>query len=230
MAEQVKLRNEVDLEDPFVVENGGAVFSPLGYFEDLSKFESNYNVKTVDNFKVIELGLPSAEIKFALRSIRDNYNLKFKGISDLSLDRISTLTAMPSEAVSRMIQREYGETILELDKNDLQYFVTIVEDHGLKVIFGGRFFDITGGNDKGMAVKILIDLYKSKFKNDVVFFGIGDSKNDESMLKNVDYPMLVQHPNKTWTQVKVHGLNRLEGVGPEGWILGFNEILNYFKK
>jgi mannosyl-3-phosphoglycerate phosphatase len=230
MAEQVKLRNEVDLEDPFVVENGGAVFSPLGYFEDLSKFESNYNVKTLDNFKVIELGLPSAEIKFALRSIRDNYNLKFKGISDLSVDRISTLTAMPSEAVSRMIQREYGETILELNKNDLQYFVTIVEDRGLKVIFGGRFFDITGGNDKGMAVKILIDLYKSKFKNDVVFFGIGDSKNDESMLNNVDYPMLVQHPDKTWTQVKVHGLNRLEGVGPEGWILGFNEILNFFKK
>jgi len=46
------------------------------------------------------------------------------------------------------------------------------------------------------------------------------------MLKIVDYPMLVQRMDKTWQPLNVDGLNRLEGIGPEGWILGFNKILN----
>jgi len=225
-AEQVLIRKEAGLPDPFIVENGGAIYIPLGYFEDFPEAISKYRVKTIGNFKVIELGKQAAQIRSDLQSIRDDYNLEFKGISDFSIDKISKLTDMSHEAVSRMIQREYGETILEINKNDLQYFVTKVEELGLKVIFGGRFFDITGGNDKATAVKILIELYRQKYKCDVAFFGIGDSKNDESMLKIVDYPMLVQRMDKTWQPINVDGLNRLEGIGPEGWILGFNKILN----
>lgn len=225
-AEQVEIIREAGLPDPFIVENGGAIFIPLGYFEDIQESVSNYGVKTTGNFRVIELGKQVAQIRSDLQSIRDNYNLKFKGVSDLSIDEISRLTDMSREAVSRMIQREYGETIIEIDKDDLHYFVTNVEGLGLKVIFGGRFFDITGGNDKGKAVKLLIDLYRHKYKDDVVFFGIGDSKNDESMLKIVDYPMLVQRLDKTWQRLNVDGLNRLDGIGPEGWILAYNEILN----
>jgi mannosyl-3-phosphoglycerate synthase len=137
---------------------------------------------------------------------------------------------MSSEAVSRMIQRKYGETVVEIESDDLLGFVTRVQDFGLKVIFGGRFFDITGGNDKGIAVKILVDLYRHKYGDDIVFFGIGDSKNDESMFRCVDFPMLVQRVNGTWDDVNVDGLNKLNGIGPKGWILGFNEIIHYLKK
>jgi len=225
-AEQVEIIREAGLPDPFIVENGGAIFIPVGYFEDIQESVSNYGVKTTGNFRAIELGKQVAQIRSDLQSIRDNYNLKFKGVSDLSIDEISRLTDMSREAVSCMIQREYGETIIDIDKDDLQYFVTKVEELGLKVIFGGRFFDITGGNDKGTAVKLLIDLYRHKYKDDVVFFGIGDSKNDESMLRIVDYPMLVQRLDKTWQRLNIDGLNRLDGIGPEGWILAYNEILN----
>ena len=46
------------------------------------------------------------------------------------------------------------------------------------------------------------------------------------MLRIVDYPMLVQRLDKTWQRLNVDGLNRLDGIGPEGWILAYNEILN----
>jgi mannosyl-3-phosphoglycerate phosphatase len=229
-AEQIELRRRANVSDPFIVENGGAVIIPLGYFENMSNYESKYSVIETDNFQIIELGKPASQIKSALQKIRASSQFKFKSLSDLSIDEISIVTKMSTDAVSRMIQRKYGETIVEIKNDDLPGFVTKVQDFGLKVIFGGRFFDITGGNDKGTAVKILVDLYRRKYGGDVVFFGIGDSKNDESMLKFVDFPMLVQRPDGTWHDLKVDGLNKLNGIGPDGWILGFNKIINYLKK
>jgi mannosyl-3-phosphoglycerate phosphatase len=229
-AEQIELRRMANVSDPFIVENGGAVFIPLGYFESIPNYESKYSVIETGNFQIIELGKPASQIRSELQKIRASSQFKFKSLSDLSIGEISILTKMPADAVSRMIQRKYGETIVEIKNDDLLGFVTKVQDFGLKVIFGGRFFDITGGNDKGTAVKILLDLYRRKYGGDVVFFGIGDSKNDESMLKFVDFPMLVQRPDGTWYDLKVNGLNKLNGIGPDGWILGFNEIINYLKK
>jgi mannosyl-3-phosphoglycerate phosphatase len=229
-AEQVELRRRANVSDPFIVENGGAVIIPLGYFENMTYYESKYSVMETDNFQIIELGKPASQIKSALQKIRASSQFKFKSLSDLSIDEISTVTKMSTDAVSRMTQRKYGETIVEIKNDDLPGFVTKAQDFGLKVIFGGRFFDITGGNDKGTAVKILVDLYRRKYGGDVVFFGIGDSKNDESMLKFVDFPMLVQRPDGTWYDLKVDRLNKLNGIGPDGWILGFNEIINYLKK
>jgi mannosyl-3-phosphoglycerate phosphatase len=100
-----------------------------------------------------------------------------------------------------------------------------VEDVGLKVISGVRFMDVTGGNNKGTAVKVLIDLFKYKYK--VVFFGIGDSPNDESISR---FPYVFQRTDGTWQSLHVERIMRLKGVGPEGWKLAFNEIMNYFKR
>jgi mannosyl-3-phosphoglycerate phosphatase len=229
-AEQMELRRMATLSDPFIVENGGAVFIPLGYFESIPNHESKYSIIETDNFQIIELGKPASQIRSELQKIRASSQFKFKSLSDLSIDEISIVTKMPADAISRMIQRKYGETIVEIKNDDLPGFVTKVQDFGLKVIFGGRFFDITGGNDKGTAVKILVDLYRRKYGGDVVFFGIGDSKNDESMLKFVDFPMLVQRPDGTWHDLKIDGLDKLNGIGPDGWILGFNKIIKYLKK
>ena len=229
-AEQIELRNMARISDPFIVENGGAVIIPLGYFENIPNFESRYNIFRVGDYQIIELGKPASHIKSILQNIRASSQFRFKSLSDLTIDEISNVTKMSSEAVSRMIQRKYGETVLEIESDDLLGFVTRVQDFGLKVIFGGRFFDVTGGNDKGIAVKILVDLYRHKYGDDIVFFGIGDSKNDESMFRCVDFPMLVQRVNGTWDDVNVDGLNKLNGIGPKGWILGFNEIIHYLKK
>jgi mannosyl-3-phosphoglycerate phosphatase len=229
-AEQIELRRMANLSDPFIVENGGAVFIPLGYFESIPNYDAKYSVIETGNFQIIELGTPASQIRSALQKIRASSQFKFKSLSDLSIDEISIVTKMPADAVSRMIQRKYGETIVEIKNYDLPRFVTKVQDFGLKVIFGGRFFDITGGNDKGTAVKILVDLYRRKYGGEVVFFGIGDSKNDESMLKFVDFPMLVQRPDGTWHDLKIAGLDKLNGIGPDGWILGFSKIIKYLKK
>ena len=225
-AEQELIREEAELSEPFIVENGGAIFLPSSYFDGTL----NFKARKIDKYQVIELGKPAAIIMSKLKELRENYDLDFTAASEMSIDELCKIALMEKEAALRMIQREYGETIVEINNRDFDKFVTKVEDVGLKVISGGRFMDVTGGNNKGTAVKVLIDLFKHKYKNKVVFFGIGDSPNDESMLQLVDFPMLVQRTDGTWQSSHIERIMRLKGVGPEGWKLAFNEIMNYFKR
>ena len=106
-------------------------------------------------------------------------------------------------------------------------FTNIIEKEGLKIIPGNQYFDTTLGNDKGTAVKILIDAFRKEFTDNVIFFGIGDSKNDESMLSLVDFPMLVQKFDGSWEDLKFDKLNMINGVGPKGWEIALDLVLKY---
>ena len=123
-----------------------------------------------------------------------------------------------------MAHREYGETILQIEKRDLDRLTRIAREMDLNQIHGGRFFDVTMGNDKGKAVEILVNLYKKKYDHNVTFFGIGDSENDASMLGHMDIPLLVQKQDGSWSNVKVNRIIRVPGIGPKGWALAYDDI------
>jgi len=81
-----------------------------------------------------------------------------------------------------------------------------------------------GGNDKGRAVKILIELYKLNF-GDMLTIGIGDNENDLPMLAVVDEPRLVQIPKNRWVSIPVPNLKRVRGLGPKGWSRAIREVV-----
>jgi len=126
-----------------------------------------------------------------------------------------------------MMDRKYSETVVQIEYKKFKDFASIIEKEGLKIIPGNQYFDITLGNDKGTAVKILMDAFRKEFTNNVIFFGIGDSKNDESMLSLVDVPMLVQKLDGSWEDLKFDKLNMINGVGPKGWEIALELILKY---
>jgi mannosyl-3-phosphoglycerate phosphatase len=134
---------------------------------------------------------------------------------------------LPQEYAKGMMKRKYSETIVQIGNNDIPKFENIVEKVGLKMIPGGQYFDITLGNDKGTAVKILIDIFRKEFENNVIFFGIGDSKNDESMLSLMNFPMLVQKANGSWQNLQIRNLQKVKGIGPNGWEIALETILKY---
>ena len=116
-----------------------------------------------------------------------------------------------------MADRKFGETILQINQKDVPTFTRSARDIGLKVIHGGRFLDVTTGNDKGKAVKILLQLFRKEYGQNVTSFGIGDSLNDAPMLRHMDVPMLVQRPDKSWSELQVKNIINLSGIGPKGW-------------
>ena len=222
-SEQNKIRNDLRLTDPFVVENGGAIIIPNNYF-DLSSacFDQT---KQEEEYIIIELGKSAKEVRTKLSEIKNKFKFEFKGVADVSIEELSKLAMMPIDSTKRMAQREYGETILQIKKEHISLFTKIVENTGLKVIHGGRFLDITIGNDKGNAVNILVNLFRKKYHDQAVFFGVGDSANDVPMLKHMEVPMLVQRSDGSWQDLEIKNIVKLKGIGPEGWKSAFNKIM-----
>ncbi len=65
-AEQEVYRSRLNIPDPFIVENGGAIFIPRGYFP----FDFEHDLD-LDEYLVIELGTSYRELRAALESLRD---------------------------------------------------------------------------------------------------------------------------------------------------------------
>ena len=256
--EQDKIRDGRGLTDPFIIENGGAVFIPNDYFpkhflKDIKYPLKEIEMKKIDSYKnnksketihggttradkkisrvmVIELGKSSSEIRARLSDMRKKYNIDFIGVADISVEELSNLASMPLDQAKRMAQRAYGETLLQIQEKDIPRFMRYAQDAGMKLIHGGRFFDVTAGTDKGIAVGILKTLFKNKFHNDVTFYGIGDSTNDIPMLNLMDVPIIVQQQDRSWLdygniEMKNSGLHstsnqniiKINGIGPDGW-------------
>jgi mannosyl-3-phosphoglycerate phosphatase len=223
-AEQNKIRDDLGLMDPFIVENGGAIIIPKNYFDFHSDIEQT-RIKEEQGYIIIELGESTREIRTKLDEIKKKLKIEFKGVADVSIEELSILATMPIDYAKRMSEREYGETILQIKKSDIPMFTTSIEKMGIKVIHGGRFFDVTMGTDKGKAASILINLFRKKYHNQIKFFGVGDSANDASMLKLMDVPMVVQKPDSSWPELEIKNVIRLKGIGPEGWKSAFDKIM-----
>jgi mannosyl-3-phosphoglycerate phosphatase family protein len=247
--EQNKIREDLGLSDPFIVENGGAIVIPKGYFPDYALRDIKYPLRETQETKngaidvnheiVVELGKPADYIRAKLSDIRKKYSINFRGVADISVEKLSNLALISREQAKRMAQRNYGETILQIQSEDIARFIKYVQEDGMKVIHGGRFFDVTVGTDKGIAVGILKKLFKDKFHNNVTFFGIGDSTNDIPMLNLMDIPILVQRQDSSWVddgeikmknavdsnRISSNKLIKVEGIGPNGWENALHKII-----
>jgi mannosyl-3-phosphoglycerate phosphatase family protein len=249
--EQNKIREDLGISDPFIVENGGAIVIPKGYFPDYALRDIKYPLRETQETKngardvnheiVVELGKPADYIRAKLSDIRKKYSINFRGVADISVEKLSNLALISREQAKRMAQRNYGETILQIQSEDIARFIKYVQEDGMKVIHGGRFFDVTVGTDKGIAVGILKKLFKDKFHNNVTFFGIGDSTNDIPMLNLMDIPILVQRQDSTWvddgeikmknavdssrSSISSNKLIKVEGIGPNGWENAIHKII-----
>lgn len=249
--EQNKIKEDLGLSDPFIVENGGAIVIPKGYFPDYALRDIKYPLRETQETKneardvnheiVVELGKPADYIRAKLSDIRKKYGINFRGVADISVEKLSNLALISRDQAKRMAQRNYGETILQIQSEDIARFIKYVQEDGMKVIHGGRFFDVTVGTDKGIAVGILKKLFKDKFHNNVTFFGIGDSTNDIPMLNLMDIPILVQRQDSSWvdygeikmknavdssrSSISSNKLIKVEGIGPNGWENAIHKII-----
>ena len=219
-AEQEVYRKELQINDPFIVENGGAIFISQGYFP----FDFEYH-KAEDGYLVIELGIPYHRIREILAQIRDDTGVNFRGLGDMSAEEVASLASLDIKAAERAKARQYDETLnLEEAPEEISKVLNAIKKTGLNYIAGSRYYDVTGPNDKGKATGILIDLFRRK-SGKIRTIAIGDSPNDLPMLSAVDTPVLLQKPVGTWEAIDIPNLCRVEGIGPEGWARAVEEII-----
>lgn len=210
--EQQVYRRELAIRAPFIVEDGGGIFIPRDYFP----FSYDHDRK-VNDCDVIELGLSYSAIREALAAVARDTELKLRGYGDMSVEQVTEKTGLDTAGARRAKQREYEETlVMEFSPEEYRRVSEALQSRGLRITRGGKWYGVSGSNDKGRAVSILIDLFRKQY-GAVWTVGLGDSQNDVSLLTTVDRPILVQKPGKEWEPMEIPGLYRVEGVGPAGF-------------
>jgi mannosyl-3-phosphoglycerate synthase len=218
--EQQVYREELGIKAPFIVENGAAIVIPKEYFHLPFSFS-----RMLDDYYIIELGTPYQQVRDKLKSLYDKCEAKITCFGALNIEEVAKLTGLNLRMAALAQQREYSETlVIQGSKKQIQLALKNIKEIGLSYTFGGKFWEVYQGSDKSKAVKILMELFRLNF-GEVITISIGDSENDEGMLATVDIPMLVQRADNRWNKLKIRNLQRVKGVGPEGWSNAVEKLL-----
>lgn len=178
-------RKELGIDDPFISENGSAIFIPRGYFQ----FDYSFTRQT-KKYNVIELGTAYSVVRKKLDKVKKSIGAKIVGFGDMTEEEIAEDSGLPLELAKLAKKRHYDEPFRMMEGNGNKVLNSIVAE-GLRYTKGGKYFHITGNSDKGKAAGILKGLYARGF-SELVTFGLGDSPNDLSMLEVVDVPIPVR--------------------------------------
>jgi mannosyl-3-phosphoglycerate phosphatase len=191
-------RLKLGITDPFISENGAAIFLPKSYFQTVPA------AKQTSQYDIIELGIPYPQLREKLGAAREKAGCRVVGFGDLSPSEVAAETGLSVELAALAKQREYTEPVcLACGHEAKERFFGVAADEGLFFVKGDRFYHIVGAHDKGLAVLVLKCLYESKF-GALESFGVGNGPNDQSMLRIVDHPFFIAEPaarGLVWEQI-----------------------------
>lgn len=222
-AEVVDLRTELNNANPYIVENGAAIYLPNHYFAGFG------SATDTGAEQLISTGPTRAEVQTALRSVRDVEHLQFESFAELGAQRIAELTGLSVEDAEKANERAASEPLLWLDSDArLSAFSNELAEHGLKCVRGGRFVHVMGKFDKADAVAMLTRLYTEKFSGQaLVTVALGDGPNDLSMLANADIAVVVKGKHDFDMSLSSHNqVVRTQQPGPAGWNNAILQILD----
>ncbi len=206
------LRKEIKNKNPFIVENGSAIFIPKNYFD----FDFDYSYKK-GRYYVIQLGEKYNRIIKALWKIKKLKGIKVSGFKDMSVKDLSKDCGLTIKKARLAKKREFSEPFI-LKRGNIEDIKKAMNKMGLTYMKGRRYHYIMGDCDKGEATKILIGLFKRKYKN-IVSVALGDSFSDLPMLKSTDIAIIVKMQKDKYDSklLKYGFLKKAKGIGPKGW-------------
>lgn len=193
---------------PFVSENGAAVFSSEGNPPLPRGASQRYG-----HYDMVELGVPYRSLTAALKEAARESDCHVRGFAGMTAREVSNRCDLPLEQAVLAKARQYDEPF-ELLKGDVEELRKAIERRKLRLTRGGRFFHITGQNDKADGVALLIEAYYRWGSLRTV--GIGDGPNDVRFLNLVDYPVLLDSPLRSDLRRLVPRA-RIAPAGPRGW-------------
>jgi mannosyl-3-phosphoglycerate phosphatase len=209
-------RSQLGNFSPFVVENGAAIFSPEGNPPLPRGASQRYG-----HYDMVELGVAYRSLTRSLKNAARESGCHVRGFGDMTAHEISQRCSLPPDQAISAKTRQYDEPF-ELVKGNIENLRAAVERRNLRLTRGGRFFHITGKNDKADGVAILIEGYYRL--GSIRTIGIGDGPNDVRFLNLVDYPVLLDSPLKNDLRRLVPRA-RIAPAGPRGWNESVLDIL-----
>jgi mannosyl-3-phosphoglycerate phosphatase len=178
-------REMVGLSEPFISENGAAIFIPKSYFPF-----SGFGVQKTFKYDIIRLGASYTMLREKLVKVKRKTAAKIIGFGDMTLEEIAQDAGLTLKLAKLAKKREHDEPF-RIVEGDKAIVVAAIKNEGLRCTEGGRYLHLMGNTDKGKAIAVLKALYCRMFGR-VETFAIGDGLNDLSMLKAVDNPFFIK--------------------------------------
>lgn len=214
-SEVEKLQKKLKIKEPFIIENGAALFIPKGYHGlDLG------SLKEFGDYRVLVFGKTYEQIL----TFYDKYKIEFGmyGFSDMSIKEVAKYTGLGPKSSERSKQRDFTEPFVLKDSSKLEKLKNLALTCNLKITRGGRFYHLMGmEQDKGKAVKKTIKLFKKLYNKKILSIALGDGENDIPMLENVDMPINIKNHKGKYLNTKIKDLQYSTYRGSPG----FNEMV-----
>jgi len=205
------IQEEIGIQGPFIVENGGGIFFP----QEFSAIRIGSAVITGD-YRCIPLGVSYARIRSFMKEAAKEFSIR--GFGDMSVEELSQRTGLPVEKAALAQEREFTEPFVLEHEQELDTLIKTANLKGFAITRGGRFFHCMGyGNDKGAAVRKVSEVFSRHWRTKGISMGFGDSPNDFSLLKAVDIPVLIPHEDGHIEDLDLQGLIRAPYPGSRGW-------------
>jgi mannosyl-3-phosphoglycerate phosphatase len=205
------LQTAMGIREPFIVENGAAVFFPEGY--------RSWRVRggiPQPPYRVIRLGAIYRDIRRFVLAVRPAFDIR--GFGDLTAEDIERLSGLSPVQAALAKRREFTEPFLMGDDSRLSDLRSVAEANGFSITRGGRFYHLMGaGQDKGVAVRRAAAVIVGNAGPRLRTIGLGDSANDIAMLQSVDIPVLIPHPDGSYEDLELTGLKKARHPGSRGW-------------
>ena len=156
-AEIILLWRELELDDPFICENGGAIYMPRDYLK-----VTLLGLKTDGPFEVLELGTDVDRLRHALADAAGACGVVLRTFGQMEVDEIATLTGLSLDQAARALERRYDEPFL-VESGDSEKMAAMLRAKKLTVTKGDRFYHLSGGHSKRDAVEALLNLHRDQY-------------------------------------------------------------------
>lgn len=213
-AEMLPLRQAAGNKDPFIVENGGGVYIPDGYFKHAGSLGDREGA-----YLVLKLGAGYLELLDFLAVFRRDTGVVTRSYSDMTAAELARETGLSEQEARRSMKREFDLPFkLEDGPGVLEKLESEARRQGLRISAGGRYLHLTGDSGKGEAVDRLTRLFEEEWGRRPQTIGLGDSRNDLDMLRAVDVPVIIPNPASSAPLTELLPAARVAPApGPEGW-------------
>jgi mannosyl-3-phosphoglycerate phosphatase len=205
------LQEKVGIKEPFIVENGAALFIPKNYkgfdFSFLDESEEYY---------VLQLGVSYKQVLSFYNAFKEEFEMF--GFSDMTDEDVVKHTGLSLDNSRLSKKRDFTEPVILKNELHLKKLEKLAAEHGIKITKGGRFYHLIGEDqDKGVAVFKCIQLFEEVYKSKIKSIGLGDGQNDVALLENVEVPIAIQNHKGEYIKIAAHNLQKSSFKGSKGW-------------
>jgi mannosyl-3-phosphoglycerate phosphatase family protein len=202
------------LDAPMIVENGAVLLVPEGHLR-----HGVPGGEADGEWRVLRLGPPRETLLRALEEIAAAAGVRVRLLSELTSGERPRRGMLGSPLGPGGAVREHTEPFLLEGDEEAAALAREAEGRGLRLSRGQSFWHLSGGADKGLAVRTLLSLYEREGRRPEAI-GLGTWPADLPMLRAVRRPIVLPGPGGRVEPQLAAGLPGAERAwqgGPRGW-------------